>query len=651
MIAADNRQPAAPGADSTRWYPVRNVGANDLPPRCLLAISGLDADGTLTVDVPSADGQTVGILVNGLHALPVTVLDSDGVPTAGYGQAHSEFPAVVAYDGGSGEVPAIGDTWGVEAGSVLLASGKAGFLVLSDPDTDSELVLVTRSQVGTDDDTWREYTADPAPDTVNWPSVWTCSGNVQGMPVPASVWPVVLWLDGTLYHESNSVPPEERFKLINGVSVAYGFTTTAGSAVCTGGAVSGLFLGMSVYGSTITGAAKILSIDSGTQITLNLNATGNGIVTLTFTGGTFTDTWAWCLYDTALQRWRVLAFLDPDVDTDTVQVLQVNPGTPPITASSIEFDHADGFNVTDLGAGTALIGFTGGGVSIKQINPDDGPYAVSTILFDHATGASLSGGTTVILEPATPSQVGTVTITTQEFAGAKTFDDGVQIGLATAYASLQVYGSVLIGDNTHAGNDLLGYGLFHYLSANGTIDLGDDTITIASKVTAGGSIDLESNAFLVNGHVNFTDGNGIPTSGPAGAQGEWMNWTTVGGGTTYMTVGFIDPGFTMDTGSAPGTTFNVRPVGHIICDAGFVYANGYYVPDAGSGHWLRGVSTTAWDGAVLTYGIVTTAGTGLPAVGPGPGTYTVGARLTGGGTDGQIQIDAEGRIVAITQAT
>ena len=43
--------------------------------------------------------------------------------------------------------------------------------------------------------------------------------------------------------------------------------------------------------------------------------------------------------------------------------------------------------------------------------------------------------------------------------------------------------------------------------------------------------------------------------------------------------------------------------------------------------------------------------TDLPPVGPGAGTYTVGLKLTGGGTNGQITIDSQGRITAITPAT
>lgn len=41
----------------------------------------------------------------------------------------------------------------------------------------------------------------------------------------------------------------------------------------------------------------------------------------------------------------------------------------------------------------------------------------------------------------------------------------------------------------------------------------------------------------------------------------------------------------------------------------------------------------------------------LVSVGPGAGTYTVGLKLTGGGTNGTITIDAQGRITNIQQAT
>jgi hypothetical protein len=41
----------------------------------------------------------------------------------------------------------------------------------------------------------------------------------------------------------------------------------------------------------------------------------------------------------------------------------------------------------------------------------------------------------------------------------------------------------------------------------------------------------------------------------------------------------------------------------------------------------------------------------LAAVGPGAGTYTVGAKITSGGTPGTITIDQYGRVTAIQQAT
>ncbi len=41
----------------------------------------------------------------------------------------------------------------------------------------------------------------------------------------------------------------------------------------------------------------------------------------------------------------------------------------------------------------------------------------------------------------------------------------------------------------------------------------------------------------------------------------------------------------------------------------------------------------------------------VQTVGPGPGTYTVGASLTVGGKQGTITLDAQGRVTAIQQAT
>jgi len=44
-------------------------------------------------------------------------------------------------------------------------------------------------------------------------------------------------------------------------------------------------------------------------------------------------------------------------------------------------------------------------------------------------------------------------------------------------------------------------------------------------------------------------------------------------------------------------------------------------------------------------------GFNLTRIGPGAGTYTIGAKLTSGGTNGTITVDAYGRITEIQQAT
>jgi hypothetical protein len=41
----------------------------------------------------------------------------------------------------------------------------------------------------------------------------------------------------------------------------------------------------------------------------------------------------------------------------------------------------------------------------------------------------------------------------------------------------------------------------------------------------------------------------------------------------------------------------------------------------------------------------------LPEIGPGPGTYATGAKITGGGSPGSITLDAYGRVVGISPAT
>lgn len=62
------------------------------------------------------------------------------------------------------------------------------------------------------------------------------------------------------------------------------------------------------------------------------------------------------------------------------------------------------------------------------------------------------------------------------------------------------------------------------------------------------------------------------------------------------------------------------------------------------------LSILAGAGVTVTIGL-TTITVSLPSVGPGAGTYTVGFKLTGGGVNGTITLDAQGRVTAVQQAT
>jgi hypothetical protein len=68
------------------------------------------------------------------------------------------------------------------------------------------------------------------------------------------------------------------------------FTTTSGSQAVTTGSTTGLVAGMYVSGSGIPTGARIQSITSGSAFRLNVEATGSGSNTMTFTNNTFFTT-------------------------------------------------------------------------------------------------------------------------------------------------------------------------------------------------------------------------------------------------------------------------------------------------------------------------------------------------------------------------
>ncbi len=125
----------------------------------------------------------------------------------------------------------------------------------------------------------------------------------------------------------------------------------------------------------------------------------------------------------------------------------------------------------------------------------------------------------------------------------------------------------------------------------------------------------------------------------------WNSVTPVMGGTypTHDVTGAFPDPVLNSTGVAPGTVGDGSHVAVVTVDV-----KGRITNLASAAITPTGGTPTGAAGGDL-------AGTypnpSLKTTGPGAGTYVVGLKLTGGGTNGSITIDANGRITAITPAT
>lgn len=110
----------------TRYYPVRNLEDDAVPPFGLMRVTNISNDGFAHVRKPSAEGQSDNILVNGPNF----------IPSGGEGEGHDFFPAIVAYSedatgsGGGSFTPAAGQVWGTRADSWYLHAASSGFKIL-----------------------------------------------------------------------------------------------------------------------------------------------------------------------------------------------------------------------------------------------------------------------------------------------------------------------------------------------------------------------------------------------------------------------------------------------------------------------------------------------------------------------------------------
>ncbi len=102
----------------TEWIPLVNVSGDAIPSYGVVIATGMDEDGNLEVDTPSADNETGAI-----------ILDAGAMQEDGYGQGSLANRTIVAYDERDG-TPAAGEEWGVKSGEYRLREGYYGFRIL-----------------------------------------------------------------------------------------------------------------------------------------------------------------------------------------------------------------------------------------------------------------------------------------------------------------------------------------------------------------------------------------------------------------------------------------------------------------------------------------------------------------------------------------
>lgn len=123
-------------------------------------------------------------------------------------------------------------------------------------------------------------TATPGADTT-WLQI---SGNLQGVPAGTVIWSAGYPLPtGYLRCDGAAISRTTFLSLRNSITNTQNGHTTNTSAVVTAlTSTSGLYAGMPVEGANIPLATTILTIDSGTQVTLSHSATGTATSPITF---------------------------------------------------------------------------------------------------------------------------------------------------------------------------------------------------------------------------------------------------------------------------------------------------------------------------------------------------------------------------------
>jgi len=292
--------------------------------------------------------------------------------------------------------------------------------------------------------------------------------------------------------------------------------------------------------------------------------------------------------------------------------------------------------VTSLvaGSGISLSGATGvvtitstgsGGSGVSMLNGLTGALTISPITA--GLGVTTSGASTIQLTDFASNIQAYGTSPHTALANEGTIVTTLSSGVFTVNLpqASTLRGKVYVIDNQNVGS---GNTVIQAYSGDGIGVPSTPSFTLPHLDT----ITIQSDGVLTWQLLSsWNYGGGVTSINGTGLGAVTINSAGAGSGITVITTGAT---ISIETDLVAGTGISLSAPGG---NALQINNSGVTSLVAGSG-----ISISGSTGAVTI---------SLPITGPGAGTYTVGAKLTGGGNNGTITIDTEGRITAITQAS